>query len=173
MAAKVIEIDPYSTRSVKKAIKELKQYKRYLEKQFVHDFLNALADYICQDIDGRYGEIDFANHNLDLREEIDPATSHFVEDNLVEITKDGKGIAFIEFGAGVFANDSIYKDFGFEPGSYSVEHEQTFQKWFNSEGKLYSLNGQYKYNQESANAFDRVLNHLDEYIIMALDEVKR
>lgn len=70
----------------------------------------------------------------------------------VNVIAGGKGIGFIEFGAGVYAGEgSEFKDnapFEVYPGSWSENHAQTYQEWVKN-----GQQGEYRYNRQPANAF--------------------
>lgn len=85
------------------------------------------------------------------------------------IRAEGEEVCFIEFGTGVRAEpgpllDNLESDLGFViyPGSWSIEHEQTFQNW--KEG---GEHGEYEYN----NFPENILLYTYQYIELCLRDI--
>lgn len=81
----------------------------------------------------------------------------------------GEEICFIEFGTGVWAEpspllDDPESDIGFEiyPGSWSIDHDRTFQEW--DEG---GRKGDYRYNSFPEN----ILLYTYQYIELCLRDI--
>ena len=148
---KVININLFSQKSVKEAIKALEEEKRMMEVKHKM-FLLHLAEKCQEHLQRRYDVYDD-----------DVAVTYLIEDggNTISLHANGDQVAFIEFGAGFYANDF------FGPGSWSIEHAHTFQAWERS-GKPID---QYPYNVIPAEAFDSLISWMPDLIKEAADEV--
>lgn len=77
-------------------------------------------------------------HNIKYGEAVSTVDHH---DGLNIVSVEGNGIAFQEFGAGFKAQTWSENGFSTEPGSWSIDHAQTFQNYQGDPER-------YRYNQE-------------------------
>lgn len=163
---KVIEVNPLSKKSINEAIKELKAEKEVLEKK-KNKFTRLVAKEVAKRIEERYEEVD--NSNVKKGHITVWADGGFGK---MIVGARGVGLFFVEFGTGTLAETQRGYLYGFYPGSWSQEHEKTFEMWVNSNGSLFSnADGSYKYNNEAADAFTKAIGNLDEIVRQAADEV--
>lgn len=142
------------------AIEFLKAEKRLLEGRIWMQFLHRLGQKMVKFLNDEYG----SNHI---------AVDYTIEDKKrLIVTASGERLMFVEFGAGVPADSSEGVRYGFGAGSWSKEHENTYQKWLDSGGVEYSdENGRYLYDRQAKDAFMRLELALHRLIQESADEV--
>lgn len=168
---KIIRINPYSRSSITSAIKELEAEKKRRE-DMNHRFLDILGDYVAERVDERLSSV---SKNTLNQNGYDRTSCEFVtmKDGRegIAVRAMGVQIAFIEFGAGAEANPGIYNYTkgdanDFYPGSWSIEHGQTYQGWERA-----GYPGMYEFEQPPARGFDTAISELHEIIERAIKEV--
>ena len=136
MAAKEINF-VLSVKSVEKAIKELEEYRETLKNKTI-ELLNRLAELGYQIAEsGKYGEGDTDESNI--YPEIGQV--EYIGDNVrVPLLLNGEGVAFIEFGAGVYYNGAVGTspnpngaELGYVIGSYGLGNGAR-EYWFHDGG---------------------------------------
>jgi hypothetical protein len=95
----IIDINPFDSKSVKAALKQVEQYKRWLKAKET-ELLTKLGDYGVTRVRVNYSWIQY-----DGNTSIDDISCN-VNGNVATIRARGEEIAFIEFGAGVWFNDA-------------------------------------------------------------------
>ena len=122
MAKHVIKVDPLSPRSVDRAIEECRRLKKEFDKK-VDIFLERLANLGRSTLDGLGYTVDGGSITVTV-EKID---------NGYCINAAGKGIVFLEFGAGdTVASGNRYAGqmpFEVRPGSYSETHAHQYSDY--------------------------------------------
>lgn len=124
MAKHVIEYDPFSVISVLQAEEEYKRYKQEFDIK-VRKFLKELAERGREVLDS----LGYTAESGEIRVTIEEI------DNGYCINASGKGVVFLEFGAGDATIGDKYADmmpFEVAPGSYSETHDQqysTYGQW--------------------------------------------
>lgn len=86
----VINVDPLKQSSIKKAIKELQEYKKLL-KEFPNKYVRALSDYLYNTLNEEAPQM-FDHWILNIDEADGKATGIFIFDGICQ---------FVEFGTGV------------------------------------------------------------------------
>lgn len=89
----------------------------------------------------------------------DDIKSHYAitvtsQDGNTTIDAERKGIAFIEYGAGFYADETSIGDLESYPGVWSEDHAQTFQNWNGEEDK-------YPYNMYPHHYMESVVQTLE------------
>lgn len=153
MYRRTIEVNPFSSKSINSAIMSLRREKKRLTEDFKREFLDRLGLELA-------GRVDLEIDHEDIYAE------HTVDGDKVTIRAYGEGIAFIEFGAGVYADNGEFNAIHvqFYPGSWSEDHARTYQEWVEN-----GMVGEYRYNQEPVHSFDTIIRELDSYIRIAAD----
>lgn len=122
MTKHTISVNPLSPRSVARAIDELERLEKEFDKK-VDIFLERLANLGRTTLDGLGYTVDGGEITVSV-EKID---------NGYCINAAGKGIVFLEFGAGdTVASGNRYAGqmpFDVRPGSYSETHEQQYSTY--------------------------------------------
>lgn len=159
---KIIRINPYSRSSIISAIKELEEEKKRIENLY-EEFLLKLGVKIESHLNALYNG---AAKDFNQDYEIDVNA----EKDLITVRASGVSVAFIEFGAGIHAGNGQYERSheDFYPGSWSVEHADTYWLWQHSTPSV-----EYRWNQEAVHGFDDVINYMDRWIRETADEVFR
>lgn len=171
---RTIEVNPFSSKSINSAIMQLHREKTALEKNDPGiqrkrrtAFVKLVAEKIADRIVERYAEV--PNDNAEKQRpkvEFDGAMGK------AWVSAKGVGLFFIEYGTGTYATSGMGWRYGFYPGSWSQEHEGTFQEYIRTNGESFAdENGEYIYNNEAADAFVRAIGHIDEIVKEAADEV--
>lgn len=109
-----------SAQSIDNAIKELKAYKSELEKK-LDELCKRLADYGVDIIANDYGYTDTG----------EIAVGWYKVDKGYVVTAEGRGVYFVEFGAGDLAGTGMMKNppVATTPGSYSEQHAQEYTQY--------------------------------------------
>ena len=149
--------------SIANAIEFLKSQKRLLEGKMWREFLELLGTKMEAFLDDQYSA---------GKQRRRVHVTHSVEDdNTLVVSANGKRMLFIEFGSGTPADSSEGVRYGFGAGSWSREHANTYQKWLDSGGMDYSVDGHYKYDREAKDAFMQLELALHRLIQESADEV--
>lgn len=171
---RTIEINPFSSKSINSAIMQLRREKTAIERNEpgIHrkrrtELVKLVAKKIAERVTERYGEVPNVN-----AKKYPPKVEYDGAMGRAWVSARGLGLFFIEYGTGVYATSGEGWKYGFFPGSWSYEHEQTFQTYMLSGQKAYAdENGDYIYNNEAADAFIRAIGRLDEIVDEAAKEV--
>lgn len=134
-----------------KAIKELKQYRDKELPEKIDKFLEKLCRTIAETANDWYnrdpnsGQVwyDGEKRNLPVDSQYNRNVNivyHKVQDGLWMVDAMGRGVCFIEFGAGVYASvqdldhERMAANVGVYvwPGSWSDEHGETWKEWIES-----------------------------------------
>lgn len=149
---RTIEVNPFSSKSINSAIMSLRREKKRLQEDFRREFLEELGKEI-------EGFVDWQLSATARERNEECYCEHTVEGNTVIIRAYGENVIFVEFGAGVYADNGEYQQLGFEPGVWSEWHYQTYQAWVAA-----GMPGEYRSNQVAAHSFDNIINDLDTHI---------
>lgn len=151
-----------SEKSLDALIKALEAYKKdYYEK--VEQFLEQLAEVARRSLQESFDEaVAMANASRDALgakwgvNPIHVVVGNGDDPNTYIISASGQDVAFVEFGAGMYAGNPP-NEFGSEmsigiyPGSWSRYHERTWNKWIAKD----KPKAEYPYNIVPANAFPK------------------
>lgn len=171
---RTIEVNPFSSKSISTAIMQLSREKTAIERNEpgIHrkrrtQLVKLVAEKLADKIVERYAEV--PNENVQKNRpkvEFDGAMGR------AWVSAKGVGLFFIEYGTGTYATSGVGWKYGFYPGSWSQEHEGTFQEYIRTNGESFAdENGEYIYNNEAADAFVRAIGRLDEIVDEAAKEV--
>lgn len=155
MYRRTIEVNPFSSKSINSAIMSLRGEKKRLTEDFKAAFLKHLGAELHGQLQWEY---DDANLNR-INEEVEVDDPYIDADGKVVIRAYGNSIAFVEFGAGVYADGSEFIALQFYPGSWSEQHGRTYQEWVDA-----GMPGEYRFNQEPVRAFDSIIRDLDIHV---------
>ena len=157
---RTIEVNVLSKKSINDAIKELKDYQKEIENK-KNKFVRVVAEKLADRIAERYHMVNNPNvENAGLS--VVPTVAY----GRAVITAHGIGLFFIEFGTGTLASSTKGWSYGFIPGSWSVEHKDTWTKWLEGD-----QSEPYPYSYEAADAFLLAIVKLDDIVAEAADEV--
>lgn len=157
---RTIDVNVLSRKSIDNAIKELKEYQKEMDRKrskFVKLVAQKMADHILD----RYSTVD--NKNKEKGGISVMANGAY---GRAVIIAHGEGLFFLEYGTGTMATSGMGWRYGFYPGSWSVEHKDTWTEWLQS-----GSDEPYLYTNEAADAFVRAIGHIEEFIQEAADEV--
>ena len=155
MARRTIEVNPFSSKSINSAIMSLQREKKRLTDDFKASFLKHLGAELHGQLQWEY---DDAILNP-INDEIEVDDPYIDGDGRVVIRAYGESIAFVEFGAGIYADDGEFIALQFYPGSWSEQHGRTYQAWVDA-----GMPGEYKWNQLPVHAFDSIIRDLDRHV---------
>jgi len=121
---KTIEIDPFDSESIEKAIKELNKFAKKRERD-IETYVQKLAQCGAEAARKTYGSLV-------------EVTAHKDSDKVWEIRADGEQVVFLEFGTGTKTQNhqlSSPLPISIEPGSWSESPEgmHTWSKWLRSQ----------------------------------------
>lgn len=125
-----ITIDGLSVSGIKKAIKQIEDYKKSFKKK--NDlFVERLAELGIPIIDSNMAK---AQGDSDKSHKTKIVLSHKKNTSVARLVLQGKDILFIEFGAGVFYNPDGSKhpkssQFGYEIGTYG-KGKGKYKQWY-------------------------------------------
>lgn len=102
MAMKVINVNPLSTKSINKAIKELEDYKKML-KEFPNKYVRALSEYMSDTLNIEAPQMT-AHWILNIEEADGKATGIFIFDGICKFVEFGTGLMGMKFHDGVNAD---------------------------------------------------------------------
>ena len=129
--SRIIHLDPFDPASVQAAIKEIEDYKKWLEGK-AKELVKRLADIGAFD-----AHIRFANAFYTGDRDFD-VTVEQLDENTFAIVASGETILFIEFGAGITYGYGHPQagEFGYGPGTYPSEkgHWNDPKGWWTPDG---------------------------------------
>ena len=158
---KVIQCNVINKTGITLAINQLTEYRDKEFKRQRSEFMKAVGRAIAKRVEARYAEVDNVNaRKFEINVDTNGAFGH------VYVWARGIGLFFVEFGTGNLATSGMGWRYGFYAGSWSIDHEQTYQRWAEA-----NTGRPYYYDNESADAFVRAIGHLDEILQEAGDEV--
>lgn len=157
MARRTIEVNPFSSKSINSAIMSLRREKKRLTEDFKNAFMNKLGLELSGLIQLELGrQARWFNEDVDAEYE--------VQGDTIVLRAYGESVAFVEFGAGVYADDGEFVAMQFYPGSWSEQNAKTYQAWVEA-----GMPGEYQWDQEPAHSFDTIIRNLDSYVREAAD----
>lgn len=145
--------------SLKNAISAIDEYIKWIERKS-EQLTQKLAEIGAMDATIRFEN---AEYNLNFTNDVVVTTEKIP--NGFRILANGQSVAFVEFGAGVYADVAYIPQpdggaFVTHPGAWSVDHARTYVDWQRS-GKNMEL---YPYNSVPSNAMQNTVTDLQRLV---------